>query len=202
MRLVQRAAFGLCIVILVATPIWAGPSQPTLATAAHTSGRHGASTSHELHGSAAKSTSHATGTHRSHTHNMAVTHGHGGATSKGASSSHAKTSHAKTAHVKTAPSASTLSPNVPRNPKLQAKLQAMLPSGVTLDEAAKGFKNQGQFIAALHVSQNLGIPFADLKTRMVDQHLSLGQAIQSARPTADATTAARRGERQAATDLR
>jgi hypothetical protein len=95
-----------------------------------------------------------------------------------------------------------LSPNVPRNPKLQAKLQAMLPSGVTLDEAAKGFKNQGQFIAALHVSQNLGIPFADLKTRMVDQHLSLGQAIQSARPATDATTAARRGERQAATDLR
>jgi hypothetical protein len=37
---------------------------------------------------------------------------------------------------------------------------------MTLNEASKGFKNQGQFIAALHVSQNLGIPFADLKTAM------------------------------------
>jgi len=42
----------------------------------------------------------------------------------------------------------------------------MLPKGMTLNEASKGFKNQGQFIAALHVSQNLGIPFADLKTAM------------------------------------
>ncbi len=37
---------------------------------------------------------------------------------------------------------------------------------MTLNQASKGFKNQGQFIAALHVSQNLGIPFADLKTAM------------------------------------
>src|SRR6185436_10792187 len=33
-------------------------------------------------------------------------------------------------------------------------------------QASLGFKNQGQFIAALHVSRNLGIPFADLKTAM------------------------------------
>ncbi len=37
---------------------------------------------------------------------------------------------------------------------------------MSLNQASKGFKNQGQFIAALHVSQNLGIPFADLKTAM------------------------------------
>ena len=42
----------------------------------------------------------------------------------------------------------------------------MLPTGMTLDQASLGFKNQGQFIAALHVSRNLGIPFADLKTAM------------------------------------
>ena len=38
---------------------------------------------------------------------------------------------------------------------------------MTLESASAGFKNQGQFLAALHVSQNLNIPFADLKTAML-----------------------------------
>lgn len=94
-----------------------------------------------------------------------------------------------------------LGPNVPKNPKLQERLQARLPAGMTLNEAAEGFKNQGQFVAAVRVSENLGIPFVDLKTRMVDEGLSLGQAIQATRPTADASAEARRGEQQAALDL-
>jgi hypothetical protein len=93
-------------------------------------------------------------------------------------------------------------PNVPRNPKLQAKLQAMLPSGMGLQDAAAGFKNQGQFVAALHVSNNLGVPFGDLKGRMVDDGLSLGQAIQAVKPGLDGTREATRGEQQAAADLR
>src|SRR5205823_2641559 len=47
-------------------------------------------------------------------------------------------------------------------PHLDAKITAMLPmkadgTRLSLDDASKGFKNQGQFIAALHVSHNLGI---------------------------------------------
>ena len=38
---------------------------------------------------------------------------------------------------------------------------------MTLNKASLGFKNQGQFIAAVHVSQNLGIPFTELKSHMV-----------------------------------
>jgi hypothetical protein len=49
---------------------------------------------------------------------------------------------------------------------LNSKVSSLLPQGMSLNQASKGFKNQGQFIAALHVSQNLGIPFADLKTAM------------------------------------
>ena len=58
-------------------------------------------------------------------------------------------------------------------PNLNAKLTGMLPIDpmtgrtMTLDKASLGFKNQGQFIAALHVSQNLGIPFTELKSHMV-----------------------------------
>lgn len=87
--------------------------------------------------------------------------------------------------------------NVPKNPKLAARLQTMLPVGMTIDQAASGFKNQGQFIAALHVSQNLGLSFADLKTSMVDGGFSLGQSIQHLRPSVDGDVEAARATKWA-----
>jgi hypothetical protein len=73
--------------------------------------------------------------------------------------------------------------NIARNPQQQARLQAMLPSGMTLEQAAEGFRNQGQFIAALEASKNQNIAFADLKAKMTgDNPLSLGQAVQELRP--------------------
>ena len=92
-------------------------------------------------------------------------------------------------------------PNVPKNPTLQARLQAMLPPGMTLEEAAAGYKNQGQFIASLHVASNLGIPFEDLKFQMVEQQASLGQAIQTLKPQADPTLELQRAETQVRQDL-
>ena len=67
------------------------------------------------------------------------------------------------------------------NTALSSRLQALLPQGATLEAAAAGFKNQGQFIAALEASKNLNIPFADLKDRMTAGQ-SLGQAIQALSP--------------------
>ena len=59
----------------------------------------------------------------------------------------------------------------------------MLPRGTNLKTAASGFKNQGQFIAALHVSKNLNIPFNELKARMTGPNaMSLGQAVHVLRP--------------------
>jgi len=87
-----------------------------------------------------------------------------------------------------------------RNTKLASKLQSRLPAGTDLNTAASGFRNLGQFVAAVNVSNNLGIPFTELKTRMVDQHMSLGQAIQDARPATTSTTtttAVRRAETDA-----
>jgi hypothetical protein len=75
-----------------------------------------------------------------------------------------------------------------RNTNLASKLQSRLPVGTDLNTAASGFRNLGQFVAALNVSNNLGIPFTELKTRMVDQKMSLGQAIQDARPSTTETT--------------
>lgn len=88
-----------------------------------------------------------------------------------------------------------------RNPALKAKVDGMLPSGMSAREASRGFKNQGQFIAALHVSKNLNIPFRDLKAKMTGSDaMSLGQAIHSLKPSLSETNAkeeARRAERQA-----
>lgn len=65
------------------------------------------------------------------------------------------------------------------NPQQRARLEAMLPSGVTLEQAADGFRNKGQFIAALQESQNHHVSFVDLKAQMTgDNPLSLGQAMR------------------------
>jgi hypothetical protein len=87
-------------------------------------------------------------------------------------------------------------------PQLETKITAMLPPGMSLNDASKGFRNQGQFISALHVSQNLGISFTDLKQDMTGKNLSLGQSIQDLKKTAHATDEAEHAERQAADDLR
>jgi|ERR1041385_2099198 hypothetical protein len=79
---------------------------------------------------------------------------------------------------------------IERNPQLSQKLQALLPTtgpNSTLAGAAMGFKNQGQFIAALHVSQNLNIPFDQLKAQMMGNPpttppMKLGQAIHALKP--------------------
>jgi hypothetical protein len=54
---------------------------------------------------------------------------------------------------------------------------------MTLEQASTGFRNQGQFVAALNVSRNRGIAFADLKTAMTVEGLSLGQAVRRLRGT-------------------
>ncbi|MBI1872389.1 MAG: hypothetical protein HYZ58_01460 [Acidobacteria bacterium] len=85
-----------------------------------------------------------------------------------------------------------------RNPILTTKLQPLLPPRTDLSSAALGFRNLGQFVAAIHVSHNLGIPFDQLRARMVGPHpMSLGQAIQDLRPTSDWRFEQRRAEEAA-----
>ena len=76
-----------------------------------------------------------------------------------------------------------------KNPKLEARLRTLLPTGTNVQDAATGFKNWGQFVAAVHVSNNLHIPFSALKARMTGASpMSLGQAIQSLRSSSSVTT--------------
>jgi hypothetical protein len=108
-----------------------------------------------------------------------------------------------------------LADKISRNPKLAAKIASRLPSDMTLAQASTGFRNQGQFMAAVNVSNNLGIDFAKLQTAMTgqtvtvdpktdalitkptgDAPVSLGRAIQTLKPGADADAAVQTAQAQ------
>jgi hypothetical protein len=102
-----------------------------------------------------------------------------------------------------------------KHPKMQEKMMARM--GLTdpadVMAAASGFKNLGQFVAAVNVSNNHNIEFADLKlamtgidaegVRVSETTMSLGQALQSVKnmdPTT-ATTTANAAMSQATTEI-
>ena len=97
-------------------------------------------------------------------------------------------------------------------PELASRLAKLLPAGADVNASESGFKNQGQFIASLHVSKNLNIPFDQVKAKVTgvtvqangktttSTPMSLGKAIHELRPdmTADqANDAAKIAEKQA-----
>ena len=102
-----------------------------------------------------------------------------------------------------------------QNTQLASKLTSLLPTGTNIQTAASGFRNLGQFVAAVHVSHNLGIPFDQLKctelatadacgTMTVPSKGShLGQAIQTLKPamsSTDSKSAAKQAEKEASAD--
>jgi len=94
------------------------------------------------------------------------------------------------------------------NTQLSTKLEGLLglsgPNALsTLKTDASGFKNFGQFMAAVHVSHNLGIPFSELQSKMTGSNaVSLGKAIQELKPDADAKNEAKKAASQADNDVR
>ena len=55
------------------------------------------------------------------------------------------------------------------DPAFATKIKNLLGPGSTdaqVQAAMMGFKNRGQFMAAMHVAKNLGIPFDELKAKM------------------------------------
>jgi len=124
-----------------------------------------------------------------------TTHGRSGDTThgttsdaKGKSGDHGRGASSDLTSTATGTGNSRIATKISRNPQQLARLTAMLPPGMTLDQAAVGFRNQGQFIAALNASKNQGIPFADLQKAMTVDGLSLGQAVRQLRPQPPPTT--------------
>lgn len=156
---------------------------------------------------------HATTTTQSGAHAPATPHSSGSSkptttttsTSTGTSSTSTGTT-SGSGSTTTTTTTNPIATKIQSHPQLASKVTTLLKgTGLTIDQASTGFRNQGQFIAALHVSQNLHIPFADLQKAMVGTSttpgMSLGQAIHKLRPTADADGATQTATTQANGDL-
>ena len=165
---------------------------------------HGPTAGATTHGRSAGATSHGSGktTHGggSTTHGAgSTTHGPnktGGpgtqSTTPGSGNGHGRGANSGTTDTQGTPGGVTLTHAqqlLTRNTSLREKLQSRLPEGTDVIAAAADFRNLGQFVAAVNVSNNLGLNFTDLKALMTGPDaLSLGQAIQKAK-TLDPTTA-------------
>lgn len=68
-----------------------------------------------------------------------------------------------------------------RNTTLAENLRVRLPAGMDLMIAADGFDSLSQFVSAVQASYREGLPFEELKHRIVSQHMSLGQAMRDMR---------------------
>jgi hypothetical protein len=96
-------------------------------------------------------------------------------------------------------------------PTILAKARGVLPADTDLNNATAGFKNFGQFVAAVNVSRNLGIPFADLKANVTGVKLdgqptgkastSLGGAIRVLKGDADPMGEAQRATAEAEAEI-
>jgi hypothetical protein len=88
-----------------------------------------------------------------------------------------------------------------QSPLVIARIRPLLPRGVDPNLAASGFGDLGEFISTLHVSDNLDIPFEELKVRVTGPDgRSLGDAIRELRPKADPGVEIRRATEQARKD--
>jgi hypothetical protein len=101
------------------------------------------------------------------------------------------------------------------NPTIAGKIEKL--TGMPAQQACQGFKNVGQCVAAAHVSKNLRIPFGCLRADMTgtapldptqcpegtgSSKMSLGKSIQTLHPTANHSSEAKKGQKQADQDLK
>src|SRR6266705_864462 len=89
-----------------------------------------------------------------------------------------------------------------QNTKLSSNLQGLLPSGTNIQNAAKGFDHLGEFVAAVHVSHNLGIAFDQLKAKVTGPSaVSFGEVIYQLKPNVNAKQEAIKANAQALQDM-
>ena len=89
-----------------------------------------------------------------------------------------------------------------RNAIVREAVRARLPEATNLNAAASGFRRLELFVATVNASSNLGMSFFELKRRIVNDGMTLGQAIQDIRPSSKYWTEARRAEEDAASTIR
>jgi len=91
-----------------------------------------------------------------------------------------------------------------QNTKLSSKVQTLLPDGTKVQDAASGFKDLGEFVAAVHISKNLDIPFDQYKDKVTSGD-SLGKALKALNPSLnhkEIKSEVKKGKQQAKEDIK
>jgi hypothetical protein len=125
--------------------------------------------------------------------------GHGPGSGSGMSSTHEAGAPATHADMSHASPSDVLS----HNTAIAGKIKTL--TGQDAQTACNGFKNLGQCVAAAHVAKNLSIPggFDALKARMTGtDSMSLGKAIESLAPNANAKSETKKANKQASDDMK
>jgi hypothetical protein len=87
--------------------------------------------------------------------------------------------------------------------RLSGKLQDMLPADVSPQQACAGFKTLEQCVTAIHLAQNLKLPFADLKAKTTGKgSVGLQKAIEQMAANANAKDELKKAKKQAADDMK
>ena len=87
--------------------------------------------------------------------------------------------------------------------RLSGKLQDMLPAEMTPQQACAGFKTLEQCVTAIHLVQNLKLPFADLKAKTTGKgSVGLQKAIEQMAANANAKDELKKAKKQAADDMK
>ena len=152
-----------------------------------------------------------------HGHGAGSGNAAGGVTHANANANGANKSAGSTAAVH----GKTMDQLLTQNKQLSSKIASL--TGEPAQQSCSGFKNLGQCVAAAHVSKNLGIGFACLKSDMTGtaaptgsncpagtstaagagtKTMSLGKAIQTLSPATNSKTEAKKGQQQASQDLK
>lgn len=117
---------------------------------------------------------------------------------------------ARTAPVTTAvPSPSSEAPSVPKlvmtipvsAPEFHERIKPLLARGTKLPLALEGFTDAEQFATIAHAARNTQVPFILLKHRVLNEGLSLEEAIRASKPDVDAHTEALRAKGEARADI-
>src|SRR5215510_14967665 len=108
---------------------------------------------------------HAQGKSGGHAPSIAQGHGQSGNQSHGKSMTSQQSGNSNGQQSKTTWE-TKFSDRLASDPAFKTRIMNLLPPNTDPVAAASGFKNHGQFIAAMHVSKNLGISFDQLKAKM------------------------------------
>jgi hypothetical protein len=88
------------------------------------------------------------------------------------------------------------------HPELKHRLKTVLNRGADINKAGDGFRNAEEFAMVARAARNTGVPFMVLKHRVLEENMSLDEAIRASKPDIDAAAEMKRAKAEAIEDVK